>query len=45
MDAYIEDISDGELLLKDTADASILPDIYGIEPTVRYCHGMIDTQL
>lgn len=56
MDVYIEDVSEGELLLKDTVDACILPDIYDIEPTmryekqtlpkrVRYYHGLIDTQL
>ena len=57
MDAYIEDISDGNAQSGGgMADAEIIPDIYDVEPNnryekqtlpkrMRYYHGLIDTQL
>ena len=57
MDAYIEDVSDEDILPGgEMADAKITPDIYDLEPNndyekntlpkrMRYYHGLIDTQL
>lgn len=57
MDAYIEDISDEEVIPgTEMVDAQIMRDIYDIEPNntyekktlpkrMRYYHGLIDTQL
>ena len=56
MDAYVEDISDEDVLPGcEMADAEILPDIYDIEPNneyerdtlpkrMRYYHGLIDSK-
>jgi predicted transposase/invertase (TIGR01784 family) len=56
MDAYIEDVSEITVDGMEMLDASVLPDIYDVEPNrtyekgslpkrVRYYHGMIDSRI
>jgi predicted transposase/invertase (TIGR01784 family) len=56
MDAYIEDVSEITVDGMEMLDASVLPDIYDVEPNrtyekgslpkrVRYYHGMIDSRM